>query len=206
VRGPSSIVGYWPEEVPRGGDWVLWKRMIGPTGGANLAYVPVVTTVHFRAIWRSGVDWGPAPLPQWLEAAKSGWWPDTLSLDIPARESPQALVWARTSDASAAWIRDVREAVEDVIDGFAWDSPELRWNWTHEAARADFLQGRLESATQEMADLRRGLSEHQRELARVRLVNQSIMGSASWRVTRPARAAGRVLRTALRAVRVSETE
>lgn len=62
---------YWPEEIAESGDWALWKSYIA-SGGANLAYEPAPTALHFRANWRSGNVWAPPPLPEWLAIASRG--------------------------------------------------------------------------------------------------------------------------------------
>ncbi|MGZ5787509.1 MAG: glycosyltransferase family 2 protein, partial [Ramlibacter sp.] len=38
--------GYWPEDVPAGADWHLWRRMIERGSRQNFAYEPVPTTLH----------------------------------------------------------------------------------------------------------------------------------------------------------------
>ena len=83
-RGCLERYGYWDEDLPSAADWVLWKRIIGPSGGSNLAYVSAATALHFRADWRTGSTWGPAPLAAWWRVATDDpWWPAALRVRIP---------------------------------------------------------------------------------------------------------------------------
>ena len=60
--------GWWPEQSRGGGDFVLWKQILGPSNGANLDYQPAPTCLHFRADWRVDPAFGPPPLSTWLAA------------------------------------------------------------------------------------------------------------------------------------------
>jgi len=113
--------GGWPEERMKAGDWDLWGRMLGPAGGANLDYLPTPTCLHFRAIWKTGPEWGPAPLERWQRAAYDGWWPEALRLGVPPDTLPQAHVWERMERGGADWLKACRSGVISVIDGLAWD-------------------------------------------------------------------------------------
>ena len=77
--------------------------------------------------------------------------------------------------------------VVEVIDGFAWSARDLRWNWLHEAHRADRLQAQLDEQAREMESIRQRLAAQQ-------ALNEEVLGSTSWRITRPARRVGRALR------------
>ena len=183
--------GDWPEDVERGGDWELWRRIVGPSGGTNLAYVPAVTSIHFRARWRGQSGWGPQPLSDWLEAAHDGWWPRELRVEVPGDALPQAAVWQTLSGDGRGFTHRLRVGVVEVIDGFAWSAQGLRWNWMHEAGRADRLQAQLDEQALETDGIRQRLVAQQ-------ALNQEMIGSTSWRTTRPARRLGRAVRRRLR--------
>ncbi len=139
--------GYWPEEAPRSGDWELWRRIIGPSGGANLAYCPAVTCIDFRANWRKGAVWGPSPLGEWLAESATSWWPEALRLRLKPDTLPQAEVWHRLEADPSGWGDRMREGVIDVVDGAAWASPELRASWQRAAERAEASRAASTSCT-----------------------------------------------------------
>ena len=95
--------------------------MLAPVHGANLDYQPAPTCLHFRAIWKTGPEWGPAPLERWQRAAHDGWWPESLRLGVPADTLPQAHVWEQLADGGPDWLEACRAGVISVIDGLAWD-------------------------------------------------------------------------------------
>ena len=117
-------VGYWPEEVVSAGDWEYWKSMLRGGGGANLAYVAAATTLHFRADWRRPHrDWGPPPLPAWLQMASDRErWPRDLQVPVEPGESPQAAFWRLIEGDPVGWPARLRAAVAEAIDGLAWNA------------------------------------------------------------------------------------
>ncbi len=112
--------GYWPEDVPRGADWALWKNMVGPSRGSNLAYVPLATALHFRANWRTGTDWGPPPLSEWLAVASDqDAWPNALKIPVLDDETEQAAAW-RLLEAPTSWTARFRDGIADALELLAW--------------------------------------------------------------------------------------
>lgn len=113
--------GYWPEDAPSQGDWIYWKSIIGGSRGANLAYVPAATTLHFRADWRTGRTWGPPPLDAWLKVASEGpWWPSALRVAVPPGEPAQAALWRLIEAEPAGWPTALRAGVAEAMDLLAW--------------------------------------------------------------------------------------
>jgi Glycosyl transferase family 2 len=126
-------IGMWPEEIAGSGDWEMWKRMIDPSRGANLAYVPEPTTLHFRADWRPTDAWGPPPLHAWLVVASADAWPDALRFEIPDGVTAQAAAAARLS---AEWTQELRAAIAAAMDVLAWTTAADRSDDHDFAARA----------------------------------------------------------------------
>ena len=91
-RSAHKWAGPWPEATTRGGDWELWRKIVGPSQGANLAYHPEVTQLHFRADWRTEGAWGPVPLGDWLDLAGSSWWPKAAAHISAGRTRPSGCV------------------------------------------------------------------------------------------------------------------
>jgi hypothetical protein len=192
--------GYWPEEITEAGDWELWRRFLGPSRGANLAYEPSPTCMHFRARWRTGNVWGPEPLQLWLDAATSGWWPEELRLGIRSEALPQAHVWQTMTGDPETW-RRIRSAVVAVIDGFAWGGAEqTRQNGSLEQSLAVEAEhhSELERALARQAEHNSGLEQALRAQQRL---SSSILASRSWRVMAPGRGIGRLLRAGARSLK-----
>ena len=120
TRAVLEQVGYWPEDVTAGGDWVLWKRMLHASGG-RLAHLRQPTTLHFTADWRRGQEFqGLALRVMFALADRSAWWPEILR-HPPGQEVEQAVVWhALQTGGNAAWVQALRAAVDSVIDRTAW--------------------------------------------------------------------------------------
>ena len=165
--------GYWPEESSSGGDLVLWRRMVGPSAGANLGYVPTPTCLHFRADWRTGAEWGPRELMKWRAAADAGWWPTPLRAGSGVNGLPQEIAWASIMSAPVGYTEELRQAVTDVIDGLAWGSVLLEDQLADERTRARSLEHQLAEAT-------RVAKEASRMQASMALTIDELMGSTSW--------------------------
>lgn len=111
--------GYWPENVPSAGDWVLWKRMILNAQG-HLAYLRTPTTLHFSADWKQSRHSKMPEVQTLLALADTvDWWPDILR-HPPGNEPEQARVWNALSSGRMPWVASLREAIDTVIDRIAW--------------------------------------------------------------------------------------
>jgi hypothetical protein len=118
-RSCHERYGMWPETSRGAGDWALWKAILGPSHGAKLAYVEQPTTLHFRAAWRQGQTWGPAPLTQWLDTARSGDWPAGLRLPVSDGQAPQQ-VFARHLAQHPEWLTTLRASLAGLFEQLAW--------------------------------------------------------------------------------------
>ena len=116
-RSLHERVGLWPEEVTQSADWEMWKRMVAPASGSNLAYVRAPTTLHFRADWRAGPSWGPPPLVAWLSAAHAPSWPASLRFTVDGGSPQRALAGAL---AEPQTVTALRAGVDQAIDLMAW--------------------------------------------------------------------------------------
>jgi hypothetical protein len=132
--------GYWPEDVASGADWEQWKAIVGPSAGANIAYVREATTLHFRADWRDPALWGPVPLHRWLGvAAEPRQWPETLNAALIAGETPQASLLRAVQGDPEGRTNAIRWGVSEALDLLAWT----------QAAELDRLDGALAVARNE---------------------------------------------------------
>ena len=113
-------VGNWPEDVTGGGDWVLWTRIIRE--GARIAYLPLPTTLHFTAVWRTGRISGARFESELLAIAdEAAWWPASMRVPIPEGTKEQAVFFERMTTGGEAWRRGFRLDVRQALDRIAWD-------------------------------------------------------------------------------------
>jgi glycosyltransferase involved in cell wall biosynthesis len=121
-RNCHDRVGYYPEGIRFGTDWEMWRRIIGARGGAGIAYLAEMTQLHFRANWKTGDQWGPAPLAAWLKAASAPWWPADLKVPVPPGKPAQAAFADLLRSEGAGWTARWRSAVPRLMDSLAWRS------------------------------------------------------------------------------------
>lgn len=116
--------GYWPEDVPSGGDWHLWQRIIEGGGRQHLAYLPVPTTLHFKAIRKTHIDdEGRHEAGTALQIARQApWWPSSLNVAVPPGQSEQQAVWQTVKAGGAAYRAALRAGVWRVIERLARDA------------------------------------------------------------------------------------
>lgn len=198
-RSALERYGYWPDDLWKGEassaiDWELWRRMVGPSGGANIGYIPVPTSIHFRARWRDPQSWVIPGLGAWIECARSEWWPAGLRLALPEGSCPQEAAWEKLARDADGWVRSIRSGVVTVIDGFAWEAAAEQQRGAEQAARTRALEQALAEESVRTADLERALAAQRR-------LSDSILSSRSWRLMAPARRVGRSLRDMARLLR-----
>lgn len=191
--------GYWPEDVPSAGDWEYWKAVIRPSGGANLAYIPEATALHFRASWREPGRWGPAPLHHWLDIADGGRaWPGSLRVTVRRGEPPQAAFWRELHEQPQAWTASVRQGIAEAIDLVAWsqarDLIDLEVELQQARAQAERASARAEATAADLEDALRLADRARADALETHAELESLLGSTSWRLTAPLRRARARLR------------
>lgn len=62
-----ASVGYWNDSLTNRGDQEMWVRIIKSKDKPNFRFVPSVTNLHFRAIWKTDGNEGPKDLKLWRE-------------------------------------------------------------------------------------------------------------------------------------------
>lgn len=110
-----TAYGFWQEEMPAGGDWELWVRILAGGQWRNVVYHPVPTSVHFVAHWRRGSETWSRRLWQRVRAWERSV-PPELSLHVPPGTTEQEAVWLAIERAPSAWMSDLRAAVQIDLD------------------------------------------------------------------------------------------
>lgn len=120
-RDLMEDVRWWPEDVERGGDWILWRRIADHMRG-GIKNLPVPTSLHFSANWRRSRYAEFGAMRHGLAVADAAkWWPAVLQMTIPAGSTEQE-IYARTlANGGLKWCSEMRAACETVIARFAWD-------------------------------------------------------------------------------------
>lgn len=125
TREALERAGFWPEQVERAGDWMLWKRMIEGDGG-QLAFLRQPTTLHFSANWKRSRHSLANDVRTLLSIAdQQAWWPDILRYP-PNKEKNKASVpeqvsiWNAMETGKESWVVALRAATDTVIDRIAW--------------------------------------------------------------------------------------
>ena len=223
-RSALERYGYWPDHLWRGEplsaiDWELWRKMLRPLGGRNLAYVPEPTAIHFRASWRDAARWGLPVWSEWAAERRDGttWWPEELAVDMTGAATPQEAAWRALEADAVGWAGRLREGTRLVLDGWAGEAVGLRQHLVATTGQVhgleqevERLRGEIAGREERMRDLEDALrreadrgDEMTTEVKRVAALNAAILTSRSWHLMAPARTAGRLLRRAGAKVRAT---
>lgn len=109
--------GYWNEALPSCGDWDLWARIIDGGKQRNFAYLPVPTYLHFRASWRREADVWPPELTVWKALyARAGGMPSALRIRLEPGLTEQEATWRAMAPDAHRWARELRAAVDQILD------------------------------------------------------------------------------------------
>jgi hypothetical protein len=119
TRSALLAAGYWPEDMLRAGDAVLWQRVLLCTD-CRPVWLRTPTCLHFTAGWKKTRHSDSEPLRWMLRIADSAaWWPAILH--HPPREEPvQRIVWRAIESGGTRWLEALREAADTVINRIAW--------------------------------------------------------------------------------------
>ena len=100
-------VGMWNGELKKGGDIDFWGRIVQHYGHQAVKGLPVFSTFHFRAIWRTQEFINPDNEPPWLrlhtQTERLSPW---LKLDVPVGQTEQ--------EALSSWFRIKPEAAHEI--------------------------------------------------------------------------------------------
>lgn len=171
--------GYWPEDIPSGGDWRYWIRIVEGGGRTNLACCPTPSVLHFNAAWKTRPETQMAQVKAAREiAACSNWWPATLNVAIPPDRPEQEVFYDLIRQEG--YVERLRRDVTRVVDRLAWmqldETPGIHSRLQGGTAQASMLQSRAEGALagaedrlqqtrEELAQTCRQLDQAREELA-----------------------------------------
>ncbi len=126
TRECFSKYGYWDATLAAAADWDMWKRIVNGGGQKNVAYHPLPTCLHFRAIWRTELNSGFPHKEAWRRLhATPGALPSALKVAIMPGVTEQETVWRAMAAGPEHWTRDLRQAVVVAIDRRVVRSCEL---------------------------------------------------------------------------------
>ncbi len=122
--------GYWPEDVPSGGDWRYWIRIIVGGNRTNLAYSPIPGALHFNAHWKTTEDSQMGEVKAAREIAlRDPWWPASLKVPMTAGVPEQQVFFDLIG--RPGYVDRLRRDVTLVVERLAWmqlaDTPGLTW-------------------------------------------------------------------------------
>lgn len=115
-RDCFSKYGYWDHTLSAGGDHDMWARIIRGGGEKNFAYACHSTCLHFKANWRDesyDVAYG---FRFWRRLFASGQMPSSLIVDVNSWATEQEAVWQIMSSESKEWNKNIRSAIQQVVD------------------------------------------------------------------------------------------
>ena len=116
--------GYLDEARSAAADWELWTRIINGGGGANFAYLPVPTCLHFRAKWRTD-DQAWMPSAWKVRRYTMGLLPPVRTVPVAKGIAAQEAIWTALSADPPRWTRDLRTAVFESLDNHAARSEQF---------------------------------------------------------------------------------
>jgi len=118
--------GYWNETLSSGGDWDMWVRIIESGKQRGVAYLAIPTNLHFQASWRRDADVWPPELRVWKALhAVEGLMPSALRIPVATGLTEQEAAWRIMSPDGQKWTRELRVAVDQVLDWRVCQSDEL---------------------------------------------------------------------------------
>ena len=154
---PSRSV--FPEDVPKGADWVMFNQLLGRHGPNAMAIIRQPTLLHFTAGRKRSRHSGFELLRGYLAVAdRAPWWPEPLRPIILAGTSPQAVYAEALSKPGGA--AAMRDAALDVVNRLAVDHLAPRFPSSEKSAHA-----------------------FERENASLRAEIEALRASTSWRLT-----------------------
>lgn len=172
-RDSLERVGYWPENVPDAADWVLWRRIIDADGG-RVSHLPVATSLHFIANWRTSDasrfrahSYGSA------FAERCGWWPSLLRCAPSPGKTVQEAYSTVMEAGGLQWSATFRATLDKVVSRLSW---MLMNEILPEMDRREKAMAALDAQRNELL-----------------ATNLQLQQSTSWRITRPLRALRRLL-------------
>jgi glycosyltransferase involved in cell wall biosynthesis len=111
--------GYWPEDVPRQADRVLWRRFMEGGNYERYASCPTATCLHFKAAWRQGRTGSRIGDQICAFADRIGWWPAPLKVSIPRGVTEQQAFFETLEAGGSRLVEAMRSAMAEAIDRLA---------------------------------------------------------------------------------------
>lgn len=130
LRSRAKEAGFMDTNMPEGGDWDMWKRIIRSSTSKKIGFISSPTTLHFRAVWRTKKFYWDLYLEQlYSRINATSTYSKTLTLSKLKKEPLQKTFWNKIEDHT--WIESVRILTTSLIDesarnGLALTSPKQK--------------------------------------------------------------------------------
>lgn len=129
-RQLHDSVGRWDEALSTRGDLDLWSRILRHVGDSGFRYVPVVSFLHFRALWKTPDIADPHAGGVWPRLFdEAGRLPAILHTPVLAGRLPQEVFFELLHRAEGAdhtdgadWEERVREACALAMEAYAGEA------------------------------------------------------------------------------------
>jgi|GEM_PF-2541713 len=156
-RALHDTVGMWDPTLDRRGDLDLWSRILRHAGEGAFCYLPVVSFLHFRGLWKAAAGIGdPQEEGVWPRLfAEPGRLPPALTLPVPSGVLPQQAAFERLHGPEGGrWQDEVRAACALALESNAWEC-EVAWMAERKAALK--LEQTVARREAEIAELKQAL-------------------------------------------------
>jgi hypothetical protein len=95
----------------------MWARIIDGGGRNNFVYLAEPTCLHFRAIWKTERNAGPAELNVWKVFHQSkNFTPAGMKVPVCPGRTEQETFWKVIAPAPDRWTQELRTAVHVILD------------------------------------------------------------------------------------------
>jgi len=137
-RALHDAIGRWDETLSARGDLDLWSRILRHVGEERFRYLPVVSFLHFRALWKSPDIADPHAGGVWPRLfGDPGRLPDLLLTPVPEGVLPQEVFFSLLHGADGArWEKAVRDACALAMEAYAGEAAAAWEKARRDLARA----------------------------------------------------------------------
>jgi hypothetical protein len=177
-REAFEKVGFWNDQMPRGGDLELWTRIMRAYGMETIRHVTMLTCLHFRAHWR-GDQLAPDTEPVWNQLHQEpGRFSEAMSWPVPEGMVEQEAFWRRMI-AEPEIVPQLRDACRRAVVTYTWHL-EQELSVQRGLPPVAELGKKIGSLREEKAVLKAKLAERDAKLQRVKEELERVKRESKW--------------------------